>query len=89
MYNIGGFVSNPGVREVFPTEGVPAPEPQPEPSVPTYRVYTVVAGDSLYRIARNHLGTGARWSEIYELNRDLITNPRLIHIGWQLRIPII
>jgi len=50
-------------------------------------IYTVVAGDSLYRIARNILGRGARWSEIFELNRDLIANPNLISIGWQLRMP--
>jgi nucleoid-associated protein YgaU len=41
----------------------------------------------LYRIARNLLGSGPRWGEIFALNRDIITNPHLIHIGWQLRVP--
>ena len=86
VYNIGGFFANPGLRYVFPTIGVPEPEPE-EVEEPGYIIYTVVSGDSLYRIARTHLGAGNRWGEIFELNRDVITNPRLIHIGWQLRIP--
>lgn len=84
VYNIGGFFANPGIRYVFPTVGVPEPEVE---ETEGYIIYTVVAGDSLYRIARTHLGVGNRWGEIFELNRDIVTNPRLIHIGWQLRIP--
>jgi nucleoid-associated protein YgaU len=34
------------------------------------RVYTVEEGDTLYDIARYQLGKGARWPEIYELNRE-------------------
>ena len=34
------------------------------------RVYTVAEGDTLYDIARYQLGKGARWPEIYELNRE-------------------
>jgi len=80
-----------------PEEPVVAAEPEPiieavaetyiSAITGTYTIYTVVSGDSLYRIARNLLGSGSRWGEIYELNRDTITNSRLIHIGWQLRIP--
>jgi 2',3'-cyclic-nucleotide 2'-phosphodiesterase (5'-nucleotidase family) len=49
--------------------------------------HTVENNESLYTIARDLLGSGARWGEIYELNSELITDPRLIQIGWQLRIP--
>ncbi len=36
------------------------------------RVYTVVDGDTLFEIARHELGKPSRWSEIYELNRDVL-----------------
>ncbi|MBM3268108.1 MAG: C39 family peptidase [Candidatus Sericytochromatia bacterium] len=48
---------------------------------------TVRPGDSLWRIAQNALGDGSRWREIYELNKDQIANPNLIHPGQQLRLP--
>jgi len=64
----------------------PAVVPQP-PAVAVDGLYTVSAGDSLYMIARNLLGSGSRWGEIYELNSELIVDPRIIQIGWQLRIP--
>ena len=35
-------------------------------------VYTVVEGDTLYRIARYELGDASRWYEIYKLNREMI-----------------
>ena len=49
--------------------------------------HEVVRGDNLTTIARRHLGDGARWSEIFELNRDLISNPNLIFPGQVLRLP--
>lgn len=50
--------------------------------------YTVARGDNLWDIARKQLGDGKRWSEIYELNKDLIgTNPDLIHTGIDLKLP--
>ncbi len=36
------------------------------------RVYVVEEGDTLYDIARYELGKAARWSEIWELNREKI-----------------
>ena len=49
--------------------------------------YTVVKGDCLWRIARSHLGSGLRWSEIYEANRDQIRDPDLIYPDQVFEIP--
>lgn len=52
-----------------------------------YIYYTVVKGDSLWKIARKYLGSGARYMEIYEFNRDIIKSPDRIYIGQVLKIP--
>ena len=49
--------------------------------------YTVQSGDSLWKIAREQLGSGARLEEIYEANRDIVSNPGMIYIGQTLTIP--
>ena len=49
--------------------------------------YTVVKGDCLWRIAQSHLGSGLRWSEIYEANRDQIRDPDLIYPDQVFEIP--
>ena len=59
----------------------------PNPAA-TERTYKVVEGDCLWSIARVQLGSGARWKEIYELNKDLIRNPELIYIGQLLKLPV-
>ncbi len=52
-----------------------------------YETYTVVSGDSLSKIARKKYGDAALWKLIHEANRELIKNPDLIQVGWQLKIP--
>lgn len=49
--------------------------------------HTVVAGDSLSSLAQRYLGSADRWKEIYEANRDVISDPNSIYVGQQLRIP--
>ena len=72
----------------------PAPEAPRTPTVePTSgtsgadQSYTVVAGDSLSRIAKRFYGDANKWPRIHEANRDQIKNPDLIHPGQRLRIP--
>lgn len=53
----------------------------------TSKTYTVKKGDCLWSIAASELGDGNRWPEIYELNKDKISNPRLIYAGQELTLP--
>lgn len=46
--------------------------------------YTVVGGDSLSKIGKEH---GVSWQAIYEANKDIIKNPDLVKVGWVLKIP--
>jgi len=46
--------------------------------------YEVVKGDSLSKIGQKF---GIAWKDIYEANRNVISNPDLIQPGWKLKIP--
>jgi nucleoid-associated protein YgaU len=52
-----------------------------------HRTYTVVAGDSLSKIAKREYGDASKWPKIYDANRDQIKNPDLIHPGQVLNLP--
>jgi nucleoid-associated protein YgaU len=65
-----------------------APLPSPTGTTGTSaRSYTVVAGDSLSKIAKREYGDANAWHQIYEANRDIIKDPDLIHPGQSLKIP--
>ena len=52
------------------------------------KTYTVKKGDCLWNIAQKLLGKGARWQEIYKLNKKVIgSNPNLIYPGQVYVIP--
>lgn len=61
----------------------PAPKPKP-------KTYTVVRGDSLWKIAAKPsiYGKGADWRKIYNANKGVVgKNPNLIYPGQKLVIP--
>jgi nucleoid-associated protein YgaU len=51
------------------------------------KTYTVRAGDTLSKIAKDHLGNANAYMKIYEANRDQLSNPDLIKPGQVLRLP--
>ena len=52
------------------------------------RQYVVREGDSLWRIAAEQLGNGNRYSEIAELNADILDDEDSLDIGMRLKIPV-
>jgi len=77
--------SGSSTAEVAPVPGtIPQPEPVP---LPEPRMYVVVAGDSLSRIAKREYGDARKWPAIFEANKDIIKDPNLIHPGQKLVIP--
>jgi len=73
---------NPGTY-VFTNDGV-AIYPAEYAAEESYRIHTVVKGDTLWEIAKKYLGDGSRYPEIKELN-NLKSN--VIYSGWKLKIP--
>jgi nucleoid-associated protein YgaU len=51
------------------------------------RTYTVQSGDSLWKIAEEMYGSGAKYKHIFEANRDLLDDPDRIFPGQVLKIP--
>lgn len=70
-----------------PATATVQPAPRPAESAPKSSSYTVKSGDCLWNIAKKQLGDGSRWKEIYELNKDKISNPNLIYPNQSLTLP--
>jgi nucleoid-associated protein YgaU len=51
------------------------------------RIYEVVSGDSLSKIAKREYGDANKWKKIFEANSDLIKDPNKIFPGQKLKIP--
>lgn len=52
------------------------------------KTYTVKKGDCLWNIAKKYLGSGSKYTVIYEMNKKTIgSNPNLIYAGQVLVIP--
>ena len=74
------FLGDGGVAEYVTAAPAPA-KVKPLPLQPSE--YIVVAGDTLGDIASRYNTT---WEQLWELNRDCIVDPNLIHIGQKIRV---
>lgn len=86
----------PGWVLLLPGDAVGADPPVSATRAETVgdRTAVVEPGDTLWTIAATHLGDGARYPEIVDLNRGVLqrdgsglTDPDLIRPGWVLRLP--
>jgi nucleoid-associated protein YgaU len=71
------------VADIRVTGGAAAAAPAAE----TTKTYTVKAGDTLSKIAKEHLGSAGAYMKIFELNKDQLTDPDKIKPGQVLRLP--
>jgi DNA-binding SARP family transcriptional activator len=89
-----------GVLAESPAAVLSGVRPAAAPTTPAAEPGVVVRApwkgvhDSLWRIADRELGDGARWPEIYQLNRGRLQpdggrllSPNLIYPGWRLHLP--
>jgi nucleoid-associated protein YgaU len=59
-----------------------------DPSLaPPQKTYTVAAGDSLSKIAKQFYGNANDYMKIFDANKDKLTDPNAIKVGQQLVIP--
>jgi nucleoid-associated protein YgaU len=59
----------------------------PSLAPPPQKTYTVAAGDSLSKIAKEFYGNANEYMKIFEANKDKLTDPNAIKVGQQLVIP--
>ena len=67
-----------------PATETPAPAPA-DAAVATVKTYSVTAGDSLWKIAKELFGDGMMWSKIAEANK--LKNPDFLMVGQELEVP--
>jgi nucleoid-associated protein YgaU len=59
-----------------------------DPSLaPKQQIYTVAAGDSLSKIAKQFYGNANEYMRIFDANKDKLTDPNTVKVGQQLVIP--
>ena len=51
------------------------------------KYYTVVSGDTLSKISKQHYGNANEYMKIFEANKPMLTHPDKIYPGQTLRIP--
>ena len=77
-------------QEPPPTQ-VESPVAYAQPSafepISTGQFHIVRARDTLYGIARQYYNDARQWKNIYEANRDQLSNPNMIKVGMKLIIP--
>lgn len=56
-------------------------------NAPKAKKYTVKDGDTLWSISAKYLGSGAKYMQIFEANRKILSNPNIIKAGQELIIP--
>jgi nucleoid-associated protein YgaU len=79
---------DPGYADLTCDIGIdPGLAPPPKPAAPEPKTYTVQAGDTLSKIAKQLLGDANSYMKIFEANKDQLADPNKIRVGQVLKIP--
>ena len=73
------------IMAVGNVEGIASVEDSVPGADPVF--HEVKKGDTLWAIAAETLGNGARYTEIFEANKPMLSHPDKIYPGQMLRIP--
>lgn len=57
-------------------------------SMVSTKEYTIKKNDTLWKIAKEYMGSGYRWKYLYELNKDRIKDPNKLKPGQTISIPL-
>lgn len=76
-----------GVEKVEDAIKVRPPGSDKDVEAPAPRFYRVKSGDTLSDIAQRELGDADRYMDIFNANRNILSNPDQIDVGQTLRIP--
>ncbi len=52
-----------------------------------YHIHKVVSGDTLGKISKEYLDAAGKYMEIFNINKDQLSNPDVIQVGQELKIP--
>lgn len=54
-----------------------------------YHKHKVESGDTLGKIAKEYLGEAKKYMDVFNANKDQLSNPDLIKVGQELKIPFV
>lgn len=74
------------VTQTVPKTATPASQANTAPAQ-KHKIYHVVSGDTLTKIATEFYGDSGKWDLIYEANRDMMRSPGDLKVGQTLVIP--
>lgn len=77
------FTAGSGNSAAQQIEEAPVPAAQDPPA----KTHTVKSGDTLSGIAKSYYGNGAAYPQIFNANRDKLSDPNKIRVGQVLVIP--
>ena len=87
-------VAPPGTTVAAPEQAAgaaPLPAPAPAPAAPTgnenFNWYTVKENDNLWKIAADQLGSGNAWTQIRDLNPDVLKGSDRVTPNMRIRVP--
>ena len=92
LATVGGRVATQEVREKIVlaagnVAGIARVDDRLDVAAPKATFYTVKAGDTLSKIAKQHYGDAGKYPVIFEANKPMLEHPDKIYPGQVLRIP--